>query len=364
MQVLSRRACLVTLAALSPAGAAFGGGPVTASAPPGASEALLAAAWDAHDGHHVGVLRAADGALRIAAATGVPTRAHGLLPERGGTLLAVARRPGDWLMRWRPASGTVQRVWSEPDRSFNGHVLASPDGRTLYTTQTDLDTGAGLIGVRDAHSLEQRAEWPTHGLDPHALLWDELGRLLVANGGIPTQPETGRAKRGLERMDASLVRLDAQADGRLLGQWRVNDQRLSLRHLARQGHRIGIALQAEHDDEARRAAAPVLALFDGDALALAEAPAPLAGYGGDIAAWRGGFAVACPRANGVARWHGDGRWAGFSALRSGCPLAATPQGLWAGGAQQALAWQAATPRPLDLPPLRLDNHWIAFARAG
>jgi hypothetical protein len=44
--------------------------------------------------------------------------------------------------------------------------------RRLYITETDLDSGAGLIGVRDAKTLEKLAEWPTHGIDPHQLVWD------------------------------------------------------------------------------------------------------------------------------------------------------------------------------------------------
>lgn len=354
MPDLNRRDCLAALAALASPALVRGAGAAHAAG------GTLAAAWDDETGHRIGLLVETEGALRIAASTDVPTRAHGLLWENGGTLLAVARRPGDWLARWHPKQRTVQRVWSEPDRSFNGHVLASPDGRTLFTTQTNLDTGAGMIGVRDAASLEQHAEWPSHGLDPHELLFDAQGRLVVANGGIPTQPETGRAKRKLDRMDASLVRLDVQANGRLLGQWRLDDARLSLRHLARQGRHLGIALQAEHDDEQDRAAAPVLALFDGDALRLAE-PAPLAGYGGDIAPWRDGFAVACPRADGIATWHADGRRAGFAALPSGCPLATTPGILWAGGQTRALALQTLPPASLPLPALRLDNHWVAAA---
>ncbi|MES2839408.1 DUF1513 domain-containing protein [Hydrogenophaga sp. IBVHS1] len=38
----------------------------------------------------------------------------------------------------------------------------------------------------------------------------------MAIGGIPTQPETGRAKRELDRVDASLVALDGYA-GQVLG---------------------------------------------------------------------------------------------------------------------------------------------------
>ncbi len=81
---------------------------------------------------------------------------------------------------------------------------------------------------------------------------------------------------------------------------------------------LGIALQAEHDDTAAKAAAPVLALFDGQQLrtCAADPGHALAGYGGDIAWAAGGFAVGCPRANGVAVWQADGRWTGFSAAGS------------------------------------------------
>ena len=190
-----------------------------AGAPTRPPPTALAAAWDEAAGHRIGVLAAApDGALRIQAALSVPTRAHGLLAEPGGSLLAVARRPGDWLLRFGRDGRRLREHWIGPEARFNGHLLASPDGRRLYSTETDLDGGTGRIGVRDAASLELLVHWPTHGLDPHELLWDSDGTLLVANGGIPTQPETGRAKRDLERMDPSLVRLDP-ADGRLLGQW-------------------------------------------------------------------------------------------------------------------------------------------------
>ena len=336
-----------------------------AAAPTRPPATALAAAWDDATGHRVGVLAAApDGALRIEAALSVPTRAHGLLAEPGGSLLAVARRPGDWLLRFGRDGRRLREHWIGPEARFNGHLLASPDGRRLYSTETDLDGGAGRIGVRDAASLKLLAHWPTHGLDPHELLWDVDGTLLVANGGIPTQPETGRAKRDLERMDPSLVRLDP-ADGRLLGQWRLEDPRLSVRHLARQGPLAAIALQAEHDDPARRAAAPVLALFDGARLRLAESPPrTMAGYGGSVAGAGGRFFVGCPRAGGTGCWRADGAWLGFAPLEEACALAASGNGVWSGGRDRG-CWaegprDAAAPVGAGVAGLRLDNHWIAL----
>jgi hypothetical protein len=81
------------------------------------------------------------------------------------------------------------------------------------------------------------------------LLLDAQGHVIVANGGVPRTAED--KKYDLHRMEPSLVRLDA-GSGKLLRQWRLDDPRLSLRHLAwntarrRRQTRLGIALQAEH----------------------------------------------------------------------------------------------------------------------
>ena len=335
--------------------------PAVARAEP-AQRVCLAAAWQAGTGHRVGILGITDEeTLAVEAVLEVPTRAHDLLREPTGTLLAVARRPGDWLLRWNPDGRPLAWRWIEPGRAFAGHLLASADGRTLYTTEIDLDSGMGLIGVRDGASLEKRAEWPSGGPDPHMLVHDATrpGALIVANGGVPTRPETGRLKVDLHRMDSSLVRLDTRSGGHL-GQWRLADPRLSLRHLAWNSDRLGIALQAEHDDPAVKAAAPVLAVFDGVRLVAMPASMPLAGYGGSIAALGDGFAVGCPRARGVAVFDARG-FRGLSALAEACSLAANRGRLWAGGRDAVLELTETAGhagRHCVPAEIRLDNHWI------
>lgn len=323
----------------------------------------LAAAWDdEHGRHHAGWLEPrGDDALRVQRAIELPTRAHGLWIDADGSLLVVARRPGEWLLRWR-AGSAPQWLWSEPERRLCGHVIALHGA--LYTTEADTDSGAGRVLRRDARSLEPVADWASHGIDPHQLLADADGTLLVANGGVPTRPESGRLKIGLERMDPSLVRLDARS-GALLGQWRLPDPRLSIRHLARHADgRIGIALQSEHDDQAVRRAAPLLALFDGQALRSIEQPQTLAGYAGDIAATPEGFALAATRAGGVARWTSAGQWVGFTPLPEACPLAMDGDALWAGGHARALRDATAVrPQPLAAA-MRLDNHWLLAAHGA
>lgn len=351
--VLRRRDCLALLASL----------PVVAAT--AETGVRFAASWREAEGDRLGLLQRSGSALRATHSVELPTRAHGLLQQGRTRVLAVARRPGDWLLRWDAAGGQAAWLWAEPGRSFNGHVRASADGRRVFTTETDTDSGQGLVGVRDAASLRKIGEWPTHGMDPHDLRFDADGTLVVANGGIATTPETGRLKLALDRMDSSLVRLDG-ASGALRGQWRLADGRLGMRHLAWSagaGSRVlGIALQAEHDDAQVRAAAPVLALFDGSDLRTAAAGQPLSGYGGDIAPVAGGFAVSCPRSHGLALFDAQGRWQRFVPARSACALAVQPRAdaLWAGGPGDALRLTQGT-HDAFTSSLALDNHWLVLA---
>lgn len=369
----TRRAWLGQLAAAGLApwlGTALG-----ASPPP--FPATLIAAWQTPHAHHIGLVEVGDAQWQVTRSITVPTRAHGLAVEAGGTVLALARRPGDWLLRWHPNTGDTQWQWMEGDRRFNGHVATHPQGDALWTTETDLETGQGLVGVRDRVSLQKTAEWPTLGRDPHALmvLPQTLGRipagsLIVANGGIPVLPETGRAKRSLERMDASLLALDPHT-GAVLGQWRLADPYLSIRHLAWDAisRRLGIALQAEHPDPAQRQTAPVLAVWDGDRLVPAAGQPGLQGYGGDICARpEGGFAVSCPRADALALFTPAAVWQKNQPHRDVCALAAQAHQWWASGADGVLTLAPADPPRLareaaTQAPIQFDNHCLPWASA-
>ena len=372
----------------------------SASATPSTAPQRLAAAWMQGDDLFAGIVQVAlDGApLQVLQSERIPTRAHGMTLEADGAVVFTSRRPGDWLLRLR-AGSPPQWGWIEPDRAFTGHVIHSVDGRQLYTTETDLETGQGLIGVRDAASMEKTAEWPTHGMDPHQLLLDADGSLIVANGGIPSQIETGRRKLQLTQMDSSIVRLQPQAQGMLIGQWKLPDTRLSLRHLcwgpqlAWQADRrwLGIALQAEHDDPTARAQAPVLALFDGQQLQVQPLPAgtALAGYGGDIGCDGTHFAVSCPRADQLTWWQpptsagAPVQWMGSRPLQgvypvanhSVSPLLPAPSaaGLWTAGTSQATRLATRLANPADNQPAAalaatqgrvMDNHWIPLPAAA
>jgi uncharacterized protein len=323
-------------------------------------------AWDDPAGAHwVGVLRIEGGAATVAQRMAVPTRAHGLLSLADGAVIAIARRPGDWLLRWVPGGGPPQWLWANDERRFNGHALASPDGSALFCTEADADSGAGFLVRRDARTLAATDAWPTGGIDPHDIEALDGGRVVVANGGVATRPETGRAKVDLAAMDSSLVCMDTTANGRVLQSWRLPDRRLSLRHLARRADgTIGVAMQAEHDDPAERAAAPMLALLDAGLHTLQPMAIRGSGYAGDITATAQGWAVACPRESRVMLCSAEGRLIDAVALDETCALADAPTGLIALG--RTAAWQAGQageqpPHTVPLPPgVQPDNHAVRY----
>lgn len=359
------------LQALQPAWAA------STEAHPGEETAWrLATAWrvagtSAPDaGDRVGIFHVdwAAGHLLVLAEQAIPSRAHGLLPLADGGFIAVAARPGRWLMRC-DGQGDVVRRWSmaddTPPRSFDGHVEASANGAWLYTVETDPATGAGWISVRDAATLQRVAHFSSGGIDPHQLLLTPDGHLVVANGGILR--DTQGRKIAPERMNSSLVRLDGRS-GQLLGRWRLPDARLSLRHIAwAQGPKalLGIALQAEHDLPEQRAEAPLLALWDGQTLSLPSTDASGGGYAGDIAAAPGaGFVLSAQKQRLGLWWHPaqPAVLTRVAELTEPCALVpgADGRGVVLGAARGLARWHARLPaRMLAWPvPLAPDNHAV------
>ncbi|MDO4682868.1 MAG: DUF1513 domain-containing protein [Lautropia sp.] len=368
---------------------------------------LLAATWLQGSRHYVGLMRPGEHGIEVAGAVALPSRAHAVIPQPDGRVLVVARRPGDWLARI-DVSGRrePQWCWSDGSTCFNGHVIATADGKRLLASETDLESGEGLLGVYEARTLELVDRWPVEGIDPHQMIEGRDGALWVAVGGIEIRRETGRLKYGLDRMDSCLVRLDA-ATGEIRQRWHLPDSRLGLRHLAETADgRIGIALQAEHADPEARRRAPVLAVLDRvegiHAIGLPDGVSG-AGYGGSIVAAGKRLLVSCPRVGRVMQWElprvsGDGRagWLAPIELPEACPLAVqtlageagesgsasgtrtaagTLQQIWAGGAGAVVAETRPAIPPAsrsgpvkgpDAPPqtrhaldatYRLDNHW-------
>ncbi len=333
----------------------------------------LLGCWSIGKQQYAGIWSAQGGAHGIE----LGFRAHKVLqdPRRPDQAVAVGRRPGQHLVRFDLLTGMViSKVAVEPGRNLNGHCCFSVDAKYLYTTENDTMAGQGCVVVREAVSLAKTAAFPSYGIGPHDLMVEEGNTLLIANGGVLTIPKAGNGGPSVhgDRMDPSLVRIDA-GSGRLLGQWRLPDPFLSIRHLARGSHStVGVALQAAHPTDEQRGNAPVLALFDGEGhfeIAGDAAPQPLKGYGGDVAAIADGehtlFAVGCSHANAIAWWDRSGRWKGSVALRGACAVT-TGRGIstlalteYGEAVQAAFDGQAITERPRHTG-LAWDNHAVVM----
>lgn len=166
----------------------------------------------------------------------LPERAHHVEAHPKRPLLAcIARRPGTFIDIVDYHQGLlVKRIEAKPERHFFGHGIFSEDGRYLIVPENNLVDGEGRIVVRDLkQDFAIIADLPSYGIGPHELkLVPGSSRLMVANGGILTHPNSGREKLNLDTMQPSLVAIDLNS-GALLEQHRLPEalHQLSIRHL-------------------------------------------------------------------------------------------------------------------------------------
>lgn len=346
--------------------------PAWAAANPDGSPLRVAGGWRMNErDYQVGMLKVdwARNQVSVAHAVTVPTLPHAVVPEAGGGFLAVATRPGFWMLRVDTEGRVANRLAMADEgdaRTLDGHVVPSLDGQWLFTGETDRKTGEGWVSVRDARNLRKVAEHRTHGIDPHQILVDPQGRLVIANGGIPR--DAAGDKLNLERMSPELVLLNPE-NGEKLGAWSLRDKRLAPHHIAWNRPLaggpllLGIGLQAEHDDLAQRRDAPLLAVWDGAALRI-PSNVVADGYAGDVVAGpNGGFVLSAQRANRILLWQPQepGKMLTIGKVQNPCGLWALPQapGVTIGGGLGLARWHATEgPSMLRWPAgLSAGNHW-------
>ena len=261
----------------------------------------------------------------------LPGRGHGFAVQPStGHVVVFARRPGDWAIVLDPWTGAVPgRLVALEGRHFYGHGAFSPDGAVLYTSENRFEDGSGIIGVWDAASDWRRIhEWSSHGVGPHEIrVLGGGARLAVANGGIRTHPDTGRAKLNLDSMISSLVVLDT-ADGRLVSSasFGARLRRLSLRHLdIDRDSRIVVAMQHEGS---RRDRVPLVAFGRDARLVPVYAPDEVGSrmrqYAGSVSFDASGryVAVSHPHGGFVSLWASrPARWVAEVELADTCGIA-------------------------------------------
>ncbi len=245
----------------------------------------------------------------------MPGRVHDIVALADKTKAFVpARRPGRFLVKADLREWTIDdTVWCPDGRHANGHAALSSDEKTLYLTENDYDAGVGRIGVYDTGPpLKRLDDFPSHGVGPHDIFrWPDSDLLVVANGGIRTHPDTGRAKLNLDTMAPSIALIDPN-NGALIAEARAPEKwrQASIRHIdiARTGM-IVLGMQWEGDGPS-----PVLvATWDGSSsLSVADEfsreTLSLKGYVGSVAFDRSGKLIAAtsPKGGSIAFWEASG----------------------------------------------------------
>jgi hypothetical protein len=169
--------------------------------------------------------------------TVLPSRGHDATVRPASSEIVVfARRPGNWFIVVDAAKGRLAgTVLSAKDRHFYGHGIFTADGRLLYATENDIDTGNGVLGIYDAGSGYARiGEIASRGIGPHDIAFLSDGRtLVVANGGLRTSPETGREVLNKDDMKPNVALIDWRHD-ETLATFELDPEfrALSIRHMA------------------------------------------------------------------------------------------------------------------------------------
>lgn len=259
--------------------------------------------------------------------------AHPLRPEA----VAFARRPGRFALVIDCLTGQRIATLDAPaGRHFYGHGVFSRDGRTLFTTENDYDAGQGVIGLWDATRAYARiGEMPSGGVGPHDMVLMPDGETLaVANGGIETHPDTGRAKLNLPFMEPNLTYMSPE--GEILEQVAPpsGQGKNSIRHLAlRDDGLLGFAMQWQGEATLHP---PLLGLHrrGSDPVFLAAPKEPQTqtqGYAGSIAFSHDGtrVGITAPRGGVLHIFDADGHsFAGAHEIADVCGLGAGPSGFF------------------------------------
>lgn len=361
-------------------GMALAMAPLFARAKSGDATVFISAASD--DTHHwVRGLRWMGTSLEGSFALPLPGRGHHVAVHPAGRyFVAVARRPGTWLVLGDAQSGTLLDTLRVPaNRHLFGHGVFSADGRQFYTTESDfedLEGDSGLI-VRwdvavDANGLRlhRGAEFRSFGVGPHELaIMPDQQAIAIANGGIRTHPAHDRDNLNIDTMVPSLAYIDRHS-GELLEQHFLPAEwhQASIRHFdVNAAGMVAIGMQFEGEPWME---VPLVGTHRrGEALRLLSAPQPLQGqmkqYVGSLRFSTDGsqFVAACPRGNLLTFWNSvDGSVLGSARSRDGCGVCAVDAGFMFTSGVGRIGWYesaTATVHDFELDPslhLQWDNH--------
>ena len=243
----------------------------------------------------------------------LPERAHAIAINPTTNQGAIfARRPDTFVVVFDSQTGHVSKtLTAKQHRHFYGHGYFSSDGRYLFSTEKNMITGQGLIGVWDAKDSYKRInEIPTYGIGPHEIaIMPDNKTIVAAVGGIQTN---GREKTNIDTMKPSLNYIDMHS-GTLIGKYSLapKHHKLSIRHLDVSSD--GTVAFACQDQSNKSTATSLVGLHNavglgGDKLRLMDTPDTVIQrqnrYCGSVKIDKGNsfVAVSSPRGNSINIW--------------------------------------------------------------
>ncbi len=282
--------------------------------------------------------------------------AHPTAPEA----VAFARRPGTFALVIDCSLGTVLHRLDAPEgRHFYGHGTFVEGGRVLATTENDIATGEGRLGLWSrAEGYRRIGEIASGGVGPHDILTLPGDVLVIANGGILTD---GREKLNLDTMRPNLSYATVGGGVEETVELAADLNRLSIRHLAHQDGTVAFAMQWEGEAADpvpllglhRRGRTPVLARAG-----LAEHML-MQGYAGSVAIAEGLVAITSPKGGLVHRFDLDGAFLDSHDRTDVCGVAPNDGGMvLSDGLGGLLTLDASGLAPLSKADRAWDNHMV------
>ena len=263
----------------------------------------------------------------------LPSRGHAFAVLSEKYVVAIGRRPANYFLVIDLRNARSSLVSSDSLRRFYGHGVFSPNGKYLYLTENDLQTGSGRVGVYEvSNAFKKIKEFSSFGVGPHDIAFDRHGdQLVIANGGIRTHPATGRKKLNIDSMQPSLVHIDSLS-GEIMNRAQLPQELRfnSIRHLTidSQGN-VYISLQSQRSNEKQC----LLAIFDSNTKTITPCGIPdnvinkLQHYLGDIALDDSEqyFMTTSPRGDQALVFSREGVFLDSVTISDVCGVAKTPK---------------------------------------
>ncbi len=136
----------------------------------------------------------------------LPARGHGLAVSPDAKKCAIfARRPGNFIYLLNSQKGLIEAVIkSKKNRVLYGHGEFSPSGNYLLSTEKDMETGLGVVSIRDLRdNYKVINQYDNFGIGPHEMAFMPDGKtIVIAVGGIQTK---GRKKTFVKILNVAIA---------------------------------------------------------------------------------------------------------------------------------------------------------------